>query len=313
MTEMTRNIKLFTGNESRYLSENIALNAGMELGSSSCPRFADGEFEPCYEETIRGCYTFIIQSTFAPSDNLLELLLMVDAAKRASAYKVIAVIPYFGFARQDRKDRPRVSIGAKLIADMLSVAGIDRLITMDLHADQIQGFFNVPVDHLSAVAMFIPYIKQMGLKDIVIASPDTGGTKRANVFAKHLGTDMVICHKTRTKANLIDSMTLIGEVENKDVIIIDDIIDTGGTIAKAADLMKSKGARSVRACATHAVLSGTAVERLDASALDEVLLTDSIPLRPHNSSKLTVLSCAPLFADVIQKVYENKSISSSFI
>jgi ribose-phosphate pyrophosphokinase len=309
---MARNLKLFTGNESRYLSENIALNAGIELGKSSCPRFADGEFEPCYEETIRGTYTFIIQSTFAPADNLLELLLMVDAAKRASAYKVIAVMPYFGFARQDRKDRPRVSIGAKLIADMLSIAGIDRLITMDLHADQIQGFFNVPVDHLSAVAMFIPHIKQMGLKDIVIASPDTGGTKRANVFAKHLGTDMVICHKTRTKANLIDTMTLIGEVENKDVIMIDDIIDTGGTIAKAADLMKSKGARSVRACATHAVLSGSAIERLEASALDEILLTDTIPLRAP-SSKITVLSCAPLFADVIQKVYANKSISSSFI
>jgi ribose-phosphate pyrophosphokinase len=237
---------------------------------------------------------------------------MVDAAKRASAYKVIAVMPYFGFARQDRKDRPRVSIGAKLIADMLSVAGIDRLITMDLHADQIQGFFNVPVDHLSAVAMFIPHIKQMGLQDIVIASPDTGGTKRANVFAKHLGTDMVICHKTRTKANSIDSMTLIGEVENKDVIIIDDIIDTGGTIAKAADLMKSKGARSVRACATHAVLSGTALERLESSALDEILLTDTIPLH-KSSGKLTILSCAPLFADVIQRVFENKSISSSFI
>jgi ribose-phosphate pyrophosphokinase len=309
---MTASIKLFTGNESRYLSEKIAENAGMALGKSSCPRFADGEFEPCYEETIRGTYTFIIQSTFAPADNLLELLLMVDAAKRASAYKVIAVMPYFGFARQDRKDRPRVSIGAKLIADMLSVAGIDRLITMDLHADQIQGFFNVPVDHLSAVAMFIPHIKQMGLKDIVIASPDTGGTKRANVFAKHLGTDMVICHKTRTKANLIDSMTLIGEVENKDVIIIDDIIDTGGTIAKAADLMKSKGARSVRACATHAVLSGTAIERMEASALDEILLTDTIPLLTK-SNKITVLSCAPLFADVIQKVFENKSISSSFI
>ncbi|MEK7718776.1 MAG: ribose-phosphate pyrophosphokinase, partial [Bacteroidota bacterium] len=279
---------------------------------SSCPRFADGEFEPCYEETIRGCYTFIIQSTFAPSDNLLELLLMIDAAKRASSYKVIAVMPYFGFARQDRKDRPRVSIGAKLIADMLSVAGIDRLITMDLHADQIQGFFNVPVDHLSAVAMFIPYIKQMGLEDIVIASPDTGGTKRANVFAKHLGTDMVICHKTRTKANSIDTMTLIGDVEDKDVIIIDDIIDTAGTIAKAADLMKSKGARSVRACATHAVLSGSAIERLEASALDEVLLTDTIPLHT-TSKKITVLSCAPLFADVIQKVFENKSISSSFI
>ena len=284
----------------------------MALGKSSCPRFADGEFEPCYEETIRGCYTFIIQSTFAPSDNLLELLLMIDAAKRASAYKVIAVMPYFGFARQDRKDRPRVSIGAKLIADMLSVAGIDRLITMDLHADQIQGFFNVPVDHLSAVAMFIPYIKQMGLEDIVIASPDTGGTKRANVFAKHLGTDMVICHKTRTKANSIDTMTLIGEVEDKDVIIIDDIIDTAGTIAKAADLMKSKGARSVRACATHAVLSGSAIERLENSALDEVLLTDTIPLHT-TSKKITVLSCAPLFADVIQKVFENKSISSSFI
>ena len=309
---MTASIKLFTGNESRYLSEKIAENAGMALGKSSCPRFADGEFEPCYEETIRGTYTFIIQSTFAPADNLLELLLMVDAAKRASAYKVIAVMPYFGFARQDRKDRPRVSIGAKLIADMLSVAGIDRLITMDLHADQIQGFFNVPVDHLSAVAMFIPHIKQMGLQDIVIASPDTGGTKRANVFAKHLGTDMVICHKTRTKANLIDSMTLIGEVENKDVIIIDDIIDTGGTIAKAADLMKSKGARSVRACATHAVLSGTAIERMEASALDEILLTDTIPLLTK-SNKITVLSCAPLFADVIQKVFENKSISSSFI
>ena len=309
---MSSTIKLFTGNESRYLSDKIAEHAGMELGKSSCPRFADGEFEPCYEETIRGSFTFIIQSTFAPADNLLELLLMVDAAKRASAYKVIAVIPYFGYARQDRKDRPRVSIGAKLVADMLSVAGIDRLITMDLHADQIQGFFNVPVDHLSAGALFIPYIKQMGLQDIVVASPDTGGTKRANVFAKHLETDMVICHKTRTKANLIDSMTLIGEVENKDVIIVDDIIDTAGTIAKAADLMKSKGARSVRAVATHAVLSGSAIELLESSSIDEVLLTDSIPLR-RPSEKITVLSCAALFAEVIQKVHENKSISSSFI
>jgi ribose-phosphate pyrophosphokinase len=312
MNDNHKNIKLFTGNESRYLSENIAASAGMELGKSSCPRFADGEFEPCYEETIRGSFTFIIQSTFAPADNLLELLLMIDAAKRASSYKIIAVIPYFGYARQDRKDRPRVSIGAKLVADMLSTAGIDRLITMDLHADQIQGFFNVPVDHLSAVALFIPYIQQMGLKDIVVASPDTGGTKRANVFAKHLGTDMVICHKTRTKANLIDSMTLIGEVENKDVIIVDDIIDTGSTIAKAADLMKSKGARSVRACATHAVLSGSAIERMENSSLDEVLLTDTIPLS-RKSDKITILSCAPLFADVILKVYENKSISSAFI
>lgn len=309
---MNSEIKIFTGNESRYLSEKIAENAGIGLGKSSCPRFADGEFEPCYEETIRGSFTFIIQSTFAPSDNLFELLLMIDAAKRASAYKIIAVMPYFGYARQDRKDRPRVSIGAKLVADILSTAGIDRLITMDLHADQIQGFFDVPVDHLSAVALFIPYIQQLGLKDIVVASPDTGGTKRANVFAKHLGTDMVICHKTRTEANIINSMTLIGDVENKDVIIVDDIIDTGGTIAKAANLMKAKGARSVRACATHAVLSGSAIERLEASALDEILLTDTIPLHRH-SEKITILSCAPLFADVIQKVYENKSISSSFI
>jgi len=309
---MNSEIKIFTGNESRYLSEKIAENAGIELGRSSCPRFADGEFEPCYEETIRGSFTFIIQSTFAPSDNLFELLLMIDAAKRASAYKIIAVMPYFGYARQDRKDRPRVSIGAKLVADILSTAGIDRLITMDLHADQIQGFFDVPVDHLSAVALFIPYIQQLGLKDIVVASPDTGGTKRANVFAKHLGTDMVICHKTRTEANIINSMTLIGDVENKDVIIVDDIIDTGGTIAKAANLMKSKGARSVRACATHAVLSGSAIERLEACALDEILLTDTIPLHRH-SEKITILTCAPLFADVIQKVYENKSISSSFI
>ena len=309
---MKSEIKIFTGNESRYLSEKIAENAGIELGKSSCPRFADGEFEPCYEETIRGSFTFIIQSTFAPADNLFELLLMIDAAKRASAYKIIAVIPYFGYARQDRKDRPRVSIGAKLVADILATAGIDRLITMDLHADQIQGFFDVPVDHLSAVALFIPYIQQLGLKDIVVASPDTGGTKRANVFAKHLGTDMVICHKTRTEANIINSMTLIGDVENKDVIIVDDIIDTGGTIAKAANLMKAKGARSVRACATHAVLSGSAIERLEASALDEILLTDTIPLRRY-SEKITILSCAPLFADVIQKVYENKSISSSFI
>ncbi len=305
-------VKIFAGTESKYLAENIAKNAGIELGKVSCPRFSDGEFEPCYEETIRGSFAFIVQSTFPPADNLLELLLMIDAAKRASAYQVIAVMPYFGFARQDRKDRPRVSIGAKLVADMLSVAGINRLITMDLHADQIQGFFNVPVDHLSAVAMFIPYINNMGLKDIVVASPDTGGTKRANVFAKHLGTDLVICHKSRSKANTIDSMTLIGDVKNKDVIIVDDIIDTAGTITNAADVMKMKGARSVRACATHAVLSGPAIERIEASSLDEVLLTDSIPLRVH-CNRLTILSCAPLFADVIQKIYKNKSISTAFI
>ena len=308
----TGSIKIFAGTESKYLAEKIAENFGIALGKSSCPRFSDGEFEPCYEETIRGSFTFIVQSSFPPADNLLELLLMIDAAKRASAYKIIAVMPYFGFARQDRKDRPRVSIGAKLVADMLSTAGIDRLITMDLHADQIQGFFNVPVDHLGAVAMFIPYIQQIGLKNIVVASPDVGGTKRANVFAKHLKTEMVICHKSRSKPNKIDSMTLIGDVENKDVIIVDDIIDTAGTISKAADLMKLKGAKSVRALVTHAVLSGPAFENIEASSLDEVLVTDSIPLR-KKSDKITVLSCAPLFADVIQKIYENKSISSAFI
>jgi len=305
-------IKLFAGTESKYLAEKIADSAEVTLGISSCPRFSDGEFEPCYEETIRGSFTFIVKSPIPPAGDLLELLLMIDAAKRASAYKVIAVMPYFGFARQDRKDRPRVSIGAKLVADMLSTAGIDRLITMDLHADQIQGFFNVPVDHLSAVALFIPYIQKMGLRDIVVASPDVGGTKRANVFSKHLHTDLVICHKSRSKANCIDSMTLIGDVEDKDVIIVDDIIDTAGTITKAAELMKLKGARSVRALATHAILSGPAYERIEASALDEVLVTDSIPLS-RASDRITVISCASLFADVIQKVYENKSISSSFI
>ena len=308
----TGTIKIFTGTESKYLAENIAEHAGIELGRSTCPRFSDGEFEPCYEETIRGTFTFIVQSTFPPADNLLELLLMIDAAKRASAYKIIAVMPYFGFARQDRKDRPRVSIGAKLVADMLSTAGINRLITMDLHADQIQGFFDVPVDHLSAAALFIPHIHKMGLRDIVVASPDVGGTKRANVFAKHLKTDLVICHKSRSKANRIDSMTLIGDVENKDVIIVDDIIDTAGTITKAADVMKLKGARSVRAFVTHGVLSGPAFERIEASGLDEVLITDSIPLR-QKCDKITVLSCAPLFADVIQKIHKNKSISTAFI
>lgn len=305
-------IKIFSGIETRYLAEEISKKSGVEIGRSSCPRFSDGEFEPCYEETIRGAHTFIVQSTFPPADNLLELLLMIDAAKRASAYKVIAVMPYFGFARQDRKDKPRVSIGAKLMADMLSAAGIDRLITMDLHADQIQGFFDVPVDHLQASTLFIPHIKSMGLENLVIASPDVGGTKRANVFAKHLGTDLVICHKSRSKANVVGNMTVIGDVVGKDVVIVDDMIDTAGTIAKAADLMKSKGARSVRAFATHAVLSGPAYERIEESSLDEVFFTDSIPLR-KKSEKIKILSCAGLFGDVIQKVYHNESISTSFI
>ncbi|MDC1105819.1 ribose-phosphate pyrophosphokinase [Prolixibacteraceae bacterium] len=305
-------LKIFSGTETQYLTEKIASALGVKVGNSACPRFADGEFEPCYEETIRGAETFIVQSTFPPSDNLMELLLMVDGAKRASAHQTIAVMPYFGFARQDRKDKPRVSIGAKLIADMLSTAGIDRLITMDLHADQIQGFFNVPVDHLSSTTIFIPHIKNMNLENLVIASPDVGGSKRANVYAKHLGTDLVLCHKTRAKANVIGNMTLIGDVKGKDVIIVDDMIDTAGTITKAADLMKEMGANSVRAFATHAVLSGPAYDRIESSSLDEVYFTDTIPLRKE-SPKIKILSCAEMFADVIRNVHDKQSISKSFI
>ncbi|GET21382.1 MULTISPECIES: ribose-phosphate pyrophosphokinase [Prolixibacter] len=305
-------IKIFSGTQTRYLAEKISSSADLHLGRSSCPVFSDGEFEPCYEETIRGSHCFIVQSTFPPADNILELLLMIDAAKRASAYKIIAVIPYFGYARQDRKDKPRVSIGAKLMADMLSAAGIDRLITMDLHADQIQGFFDVPVDHLTASTLFIPHIRKMNLENLVVASPDVGGTKRANTYAKLLGTDMVICHKSRSQANVVGNMTVIGDVKGKDVVIIDDMIDTAGTIAKAANLMKEKGANSVRAFATHAVLSGPAYERIDESDLDEIYFTDSIPLR-KKSEKIKIISCSGLIADVIQKVYKNESISTSFI
>ncbi|GET27974.1 ribose-phosphate pyrophosphokinase [Prolixibacter sp. SD074] len=305
-------IKIFSGTQTRYLAEKISSSAGLHLGRSSCPVFSDGEFEPCYEETIRGSHCFIVQSTFPPADNILELLLMIDAAKRASAYKIIAVIPYFGYARQDRKDKPRVSIGAKLMADMFSAAGIDRLITMDLHADQIQGFFDVPVDHLTASTLFIPHIRKMNLENLVVASPDVGGTKRANTYSKFLGTDMVICHKSRSQANVVGNMTVIGDVKGKDVVIIDDMIDTAGTITKAANLMKEKGANTVRAFATHAVLSGPAYERIDKSDLDEIYFTDSIPLR-KKSDKIKIISCSGLIADVIQKVYKNESISTSFI
>ena len=305
-------LKVFTGTATSYLTEQICSFLDVDLGKSSCPRFSDGEFEPCYEETIRGSYVFIVQSTFPSADNLWELLLMVDAAKRASAYKVIAVIPYFGYARQDRKDKPRVSIGAKLVADVLSIAGVDRIVTVDLHADQIQGFFDVPVDHLYASSIFIPYIKNMNLPDLVIASPDVGGTKRANSYAKILETEMVICHKTRSKANVIGSMTVIGDVAGKDVIMIDDIIDTAGTITKAADLFMEKGATSVRAFATHPILSGPAYERIEKSALKEVYFTNTIPLKKE-TEKIKVLSIAPLMADVINKIYHYKSISSFYI
>ena len=304
-------LKIFTGTATKYLTTKICDSVGIEMGKSSCPVFADGEFEPCYEETIRGSHVFIVQSTFPTADNLLELLLMVDAAKRASAHQVIAVIPYFGFARQDRKDKPRVSIGAKLVADLLSASGVNRIITMDLHADQIQGFFNVPVDHLFASALFIPHIKRMGLRDIVIASPDVGGTKRANTYARLLGTDMVICHKSRAKANVIESMTLIGDVRDKDVIIVDDLIDTAGTITKAAGLMIKEGANSVRAFAAHGLLSEPAYERIENSALQEIFFTDSIPPKKE-SSKIKYISTAEAFGEAIQRVHKNESISTLF-
>ena len=311
MEMKTHPLKIFTGRTTRYLTEKICDSLDVDLGHSSCPVFADGEFEPCYEETIRGSHIFIVQSTPPSADNLLELLLMVDAAKRASAYKVIAVIPYFGYARQDRKDKPRVSIGAKLVADLLSVSGIDRLITMDLHADQIQGFFNVPVDHLYASTLFVPFIEKMGLDNVIIASPDVGGTKRANTYAKMLNTGIVICHKTRARPNEVGNMTVIGDVENKDVIIVDDMIDTAGTITKAANLMKKKGARSVRAFAAHGVLSGPAVERIEKSELEEVYFTDSIKPKT-GSDKIKYISTAEAFGEAIRRVYKNQSISSLY-
>jgi len=305
-------IKIFSGTCTKYLAEKISLSSGRELGSHNCLRFSDGEFATAYEETVRGSHVFIIQSTFPPADNLMELLMLVDAAKRASAYKIVAVMPYFGYARQDRKDQPRVSIGAKLVADMLMTAGVDRVITMDLHADQIQGFFNIPVDHLYASSIFVPHIKHMNLENLVIASPDVGGTKRANTYAKFLETPMVICHKTRAKANVIESMRIIGNVKDKNVIIVDDMIDTAGTMTKAADMMMEAGARSVRAFTTHAVLSGPAYERIENSSLKELYVTDSLPLKKQ-SSKIKVLSVAQLFADTIEKVYNYQSISNQFL
>lgn len=305
-------IKIFSGSESTYLAEQIAKSAGLELGKSTLLKFSDGEFEPSYDETVRGSHVFIVQSTFPPTENLMELLLMIDAAKRASAYKVVAVIPYFGFARQDRKDKPRVAIGAKLVANLLMAAGVDRVMTMDLHADQIQGFFDVPVDHLYGSSVLLPYIESLNLDNLVIASPDMGGSKRANAYSKYLNSGLAICHKSREKANVVGEMTAIGEVKGKNVIIIDDMIDTAGTITKAADMLKEKGALSVRAIASHAVLSGPAYERINDSALEEVVFTDSIPLRKE-SPKIKTLSIADIFAKTIQNVYNCESISSNFI
>lgn len=306
------NIKLFSGTASKYLAEKIAKEHGSDLGKTTVLKFSDGEFQPSYEETVRGSTVFIVQSTFQPLDNLFELLLLVDAAKRASAYKIVAVIPYFGFARQDRKDKPRVAIGAKLVANLLSAAGVTRVMTMDLHADQIQGFFDVPVDHLFASSIFVPYIKKLQLDNLVIAAPDVGGTKRSQAYSRFLNSEMVICYKHREKANHVGKMVVIGDVKDKNVVLLDDMIDTGGTICAAAELMLEKGAKSVRAMATHPVLSGAAYERLEKSPFTEVIVTDTIPLKKE-SSKITVLSVAPLFADVISRVYNYESISSNFI
>ncbi len=313
---MQESAKIFSGTATRYLAEHIAVASGERLGEVSVSRFSDGEFQPSFEETVRGDLVFIVQSTFPPADNLLELLMMVDAAKRASAKRIVAVIPYFGFARQDRKDKPRVSIGAKLVANMLTAAGVDRVMTMDLHADQIQGFFEVPVDHLFASSIFLPHIKGLGLSDLVMAAPDTGGTKRANAYSKHLGCDMAICYKQRKVANQIERMTVIGDVKGKNVVLVDDMIDTAGTLTKAADMMTDLGARSVRAVCTHAVLSGEACQRIQASSLTELIVTDTIPIGPEklaHTNKIKQISVAQLFADVIRRVRSHESISSHFI
>ncbi len=299
---------VFSGTNSRYLAEKICNSLGCQLGNLQITHFSDGEFSVSYEESIRGRDVFLVQSTFPNSDNLMELLLMIDAAKRASARHIIAVMPYFGWARQDRKDKPRVSIGAKLIADILGVAGIDRLITMDLHADQIQGFFDVPVDHLYASGVLLPYIKTLNLEDLVIASPDVGGSKRANTYAKYLRCPLVLCYKTRARANVVASMQIIGDVKGKNVIIVDDMVDTAGTITKAADLMKEAGAKSVRACASHCVMSGPASERVQESAIEEIVFTDSIPYTKR-CDKVKQISVADMFAETIRRILNNESIS----
>ena len=307
-----RPFKVFSGTNSKYLAEEICAQLGCPLGKCNVQHFADGEFGVSYEESIRGNYVFIVLSTFPNADNLMELLLMVDAAKRASAYKIVAVIPYFGWARQDRKDKPRVAIGAKLVADMLATAGIDRLITMDLHADQIQGFFNIPVDHLYASSIFLPYIQSMKIENLTIASPDVGGSKRANSYAKYLGVPMVLCHKSREKANVVSEMTIIGDVKDRNVIILDDMVDTAGTLTKAADLMANGGAKSVRAIVTHPVMSDPASTRVMESSLEELIFTNSIPFN-KSCKKAKALSVAPLFADTIRRVLDNESISENYL
>lgn len=304
--------KLFACTQSQELGKKIAESFGSELGNVIFSRYSDGEYQPSYEESIRGARIFVIGSTHPGSDHLMEMLLMLDAAKRASARHITAVIPYFGWARQDRKDKPRVPIAAKLIAKMLEAAGATRIITMDLHADQIQGFFEKPVDHLFASTLFLPYLKSLNLDNLTIASPDMGGSKRAYAYSKALESDVVICYKQRAKANEISHMELIGDVQNKNVVLVDDMVDTAGTLAHAADLMMDRGALSVRAITTHGLLSGNAYEKIEKSGLQELIITDSIPIRKE-SDKIKVLTCADLFADVMHRVHHNTSISSKFL
>ena len=309
---METTAKIFSGRSSRSLAKRIAKNFGTKLGNESLVEFLDGEFEPSFDETIRGANIFIVQSTNPPAENLMELLLMIDAAKRASADKIVAVMPYFGYARQDKKGKPRVPIGAKLIANLLESAGVDRVMTIDLHADQIQGFFEIPLDHLYASTLFVPYIKDLGLPNLIIASPDIGGSRRANTYAKFLNSEVVICYKHREKENKVTKMMVIGDVKGKDVVLIDDLVDSAGTLAKAADLMIDHGANSVRAVCTHGLFSANAYDIIENSQLHELLVTDTIP-RQHKSKKVKEISVAPLFADTIKRILEKKSISENFI
>ncbi len=312
MAESIKMAQIFACSQSETLAKSIADAYGIPLGNVNTLNFSDGEFQPSFEESVRGSRIFIVGSTHPSSKNLMEMLLMLDAAKRSSARHITAVLPYFGWARQDRKDKPRVPIAAKLIAKMLETAGATRIITMDLHADQIQGFFEKPVDHLYASTIFLPYLRSLGLKDLTVASPDMGGSKRAYAYSKFLESDVVICYKQRAKANVISHMALIGDVEGKNVVLVDDMVDTAGTLTHAANLMMERGAKTVRAVCTHPVLSGNAYEKIENSALEELIVTDSIPLK-QTSKKIKVVSCAELFADVMQAVHNNKSISSKFL
>ena len=309
---MEPQVKFFAGSASQILAEQIAKSYGATLGNVKRIPFSDGEFQMSFEESVRGQKVFIVQSTMPPADNLMELLLMIDAAKRASAEEIIAIIPYYGYARQDRKDQPRVAIGAKLVADMLAVAGATRVMTMDLHADQIQGFFDIPVDHLYASTLFMPHILKLNLPNLTIAAPDMGGSKRANAYAKYLKAELVICYKQRTKANLVDHMTAIGEIEGRNIVLVDDMIDTGGTLCKAGDMMMERGALSVRAVCTHGVLSGKAFENIEKSKLTELIITDTIPYRKEEG-KIKVVPVADLFAKVVHNILHHESISSHFI